>query len=110
MSKIIRIETTFPDRKSALAAAKALVTKNLAACAQVGSRITSTYKWHAKTEVSAEYPLYIKTSKKSLKNLKAEFRKLHPYECPEWIQFECEASAEYAAWVEKSTQANANKH
>lgn len=110
MPKIIRIETTFPDRKSALTAAKALVEKNLAACAQVGNRITSTYKWHAKTEISAEYPLYIKTSKKSLKNLKAEFRKLHPYECPEWIQNECEASAEYAAWVAENTRNGSRGH
>ncbi len=105
--KISVISTTFPDADTAAAAAETLVAEHLAACVQYSGGTNSVYFWEGRICKDGEVAVSIKTAAPVPEGLFARFRELHPYECPQWVVAETEASPEYAAWVESVCAAKA---
>jgi periplasmic divalent cation tolerance protein len=95
--------TTLPDRDAALAMARALVEARLAACVQVVDGLTSVYRWEGRLEENAECQLTAKTTPGLAAALAARIREVHPYQVPEVLVLDAEASEAYGAWVRKET-------
>lgn len=101
-NKVAVIETTCTGEKSAKLIAETLVFERFAACAQIGSPITSIYRWKGKVENSEEFPIYIKTSPEKLEAAIARLSEIHPYECPQILFREENSSKSYAQWCAQS--------
>lgn len=99
---IIVAKTTFPSVKTAEECIKIVLEKSLVACAQRGSEIVSSYVWQEKSYTETEFPVEFKTTIQCEKLLEAEVKKIHPYECPEWITYQAKASEDYFKWVEQN--------
>ena len=103
MNKNIYIEsTTFSNMNDANEVASAIITKKIAACAQIGKEINSTYVWKSKLFSEKEIPVEFKVSINNLKKLEQELKDIHPYECPEFTAVLAEASDDYLKWVNGS--------
>lgn len=81
--------------------ARSVVTKRLAACANLlEARVESVYRWKGKVEQAREYLLLIKTSRARLSALEAEVKRLHSYDVPEFIALPIVAgSPAYLRWL-----------
>lgn len=102
----IDVYITCPDRTVAETIARACVTERLAACANIGSPITSLYTWKGVIETAEEIPLFLKTRAALFDKLTARVKSLHPYETPCIIATELVAvDAAYAQWLEEETDA-----
>lgn len=101
-NKVAVIETTCTGEESAKLIAETLVFERFAACAQIGSPITSIYRWKGKVENSEEFPIYIKTSLEKLEAAIARLSEIHPYECPQILFREENSSKSYAQWCAQS--------
>ncbi len=77
--------TTVDDRPTADSLALSAVTARLAACAQVGGPITSTYWWEGEIETSSEWVVQLKTTTDRLDELIEHLRVAHPYDVPEVV-------------------------
>ena len=72
----------------------------LAACAQVGSPVTSTYRWQGEIETAQEWPVVFKTTAGRYAELEAFLRERHSYDVPEILAVPVAAgSAAYLAWL-----------
>ncbi len=101
MNNILQIQTTIDQRESALAIAEDLVTRQLAACAQVSGPITSVYRWKGKVETAAEWTCTVKTTANLYSAVECRIRQLHSYEEPEIVASEIVAtSAGYRRWLQ----------
>ena len=95
-----------PEDFDAEPLARALLAQSLAACVQVGSAITSLYRWKGAVEKSRERLLLIKTRAELFPKVEAAIRALHPYEVPEIIALPVsEGHAPYLAWLAAETAA-----
>jgi len=101
--KLVLVLTTIGADADAAALARTLVEERLAACVNVLPAMTSIYRWKGNVEQDREQQLLIKTTVERVDALEARLRQLHPYELPEFIRLEGEASAAYAEWVGDST-------
>lgn len=97
-NKIATILTTASSPESAKLIAETLVFEKFAACAQIGAPITSIYRWRGKTECAEEFPVSVKTSPERLEAAARRLAEIHPYECPQIIMSEEDASEGYAKW------------
>lgn len=96
--------TTVATREQALALARKLVERRLAACAQI-TAIESVYRWQGAVEHDSEYRLLLKTHAGGYAALESALREVHPYELPAIHAITTErAYAPYAEWVESSTR------
>jgi periplasmic divalent cation tolerance protein len=96
--------TTVATREQALALARDLVERRLAACAQI-TAIHSIYRWQGAVEEGGEFRLLLKTQAHGYAALEAAIRAQHPYTLPAIHAIATEqAYAPYAEWVEASTQ------
>ncbi len=57
----IIVFTTMPDRETAQALARTLLTGRLAACVNLGASVESMYHWRGQIETAVEVPVAIKT-------------------------------------------------
>ena len=103
--KLILVLTTLGAEADAAALARTLVDERLAACVNVLPVMTSIYRWKGSVEQDREQQLLIKTTAGNVVALAARLRELHPYELPEFIVLDAEASEAYAEWVDDSTGA-----
>lgn len=104
MDKTLVVLTNLPDRAAAVALARALVERRLAACVNVLAPCTSMYRWKGEIEEAQEVPVLIKTRAARYEELEAAINELHPYEVPEIIAMPVEAGlAEYLEWVSAGT-------
>jgi len=92
---------TCGSRSEARRIARAVVTKRLAACANLfEGRVESVYRWKGKVEKAREFLLLMKTSTGRLGALEAEVKRLHSYDVPEFIALPIEAgSRAYLRWL-----------
>ena len=104
IDELILILTTMPDDPRAGELARTLVEEGLAACVNVHAAMTSAYRWQGQIEVEPERQLVIKTTRARLPALEARLRALHPYELPEFVVLESQASEAYAAWAVNATR------
>jgi periplasmic divalent cation tolerance protein len=98
--------TTCPTAEVAQSLATAAVTQGLAACAQVGQPITSTYRWQGKLCTEVEIPLLFKVMEPQLASLQAFVIAHHPYEVPQWVVWPASTAhclPAYLAWCQQST-------
>jgi periplasmic divalent cation tolerance protein len=100
MIEAIQIVTTASSREEADKIARALVTRRLAACAQVAGPITSTYHWKGNLETSQEWLCVIKTQRSRYRAVEEAIRALHSYDVPEILAFSVvEGSRSYLDWL-----------
>lgn len=97
------IISTYPDKKSISKIANKLVKNKLAACVNI-TKISSVYLWEGKIENSDEFLALFKTTQKNKEKLKAEIKKLHPYEVPEIAELSVnDINKPYLKWLVDST-------
>lgn len=98
--------TNLPDQASALALARTLVERRLAACVNVLGGATSVYRWQQAVETAHEAPVLIKTRRPLYAEVEATIREIHPYELPEIIAVPVERGLpRYLEWVLAETSA-----
>ena len=96
--------TTTETREEAARLARSAVEKRLAACAQVGGPISSTYWWKEAVETATEWQCVFKTTADRLEALRALLESEHSYETPEIVATPIVAgSSDYLAWIERET-------
>ena len=96
--------TNLPDREAAIALARALVQRRLAACVNVLGACASVYRWKGDIEEAAEVPVLIKTRASRYEELESAIRALHPYELPEVVAVPIvRGLPEYLDWVAEET-------
>tara|TARA_Y100000588_G_C14092044_1_gene854901 strand:- start:521 stop:847 length:327 start_codon:yes stop_codon:yes gene_type:complete len=104
MLNLIRVAcTTLETREQALGLGRKLLALDLVACAQVVGPVSSVYRWEGKIEESEEWELRLKYSIENEEDLKQHIIEKHPYEEPQWISWEANASEGYAKWVTQKT-------
>ncbi len=102
-SEVVLVLSTFSDLPAAETCAGYLVEHSIAACVQIDGPIRSVYQWKGSIENDQEFRLLIKTSQESLDGCVAALKKQHPYELPEIVVLNAQASAAYAFWVTEQT-------
>jgi periplasmic divalent cation tolerance protein len=99
MKKIALVLTTMPADDRAHVLARTLVEERLAACVTILAPIRSVYRWKDVIASDEEQQLLIKTSVECVDTLRARLMALHPYDLPEWVVIDAEASVDYLNWV-----------
>lgn len=101
--KYVVVLVTYGSRAEAQRIAREIVSRRLAACANLlETSVQSVYRWKGRVEKAREFLLLIKTSARRLPALEAEVRRLHSYDVPEFIALPIIAgSPAYLAWLEK---------
>lgn len=97
--KPVIVLTTLSASTDAVAFARMLVSDRLAACVNVLPPMTSLYRWKGAIEEDREQQLVIKTTRDRVAAIEARFRELHPYELPEFVILNADASEEYSTWL-----------
>ena len=104
MDEVLVVLSNLPDRDRALALARSLLDRHLAACINILSPCTSVYRWQGAVETADEVPVLIKTRASLYPQLEAAIRELHPYALPEVLAVRADTGfADYVGWVEAET-------
>jgi periplasmic divalent cation tolerance protein len=101
---VVLILTTLPDQQSAAALAQAALEARLAACVTDLGTVKSQYHWNGVLETSQEVQILFKTSVASAAELQRLVIARHPYETPEILVWQADASPGYGQWVNAETQ------
>ncbi|MEV1146606.1 divalent-cation tolerance protein CutA [Micromonospora sp. NPDC049799] len=105
MDQICVVTTVVDARSVADVLAAAAVAGRLAACAQVGGTVDSTYWWRSNVETSSEWEVRFKTAPDRVTALMEQIRASHPYEVPEILVTRVESgNPDYTAWVHDHTR------
>ncbi|MGW5672123.1 divalent-cation tolerance protein CutA [Micromonospora sp. NPDC003776] len=105
MEQICVVTTVVDARRVADLLAAAAVAGRLAACAQVGGQVESTYWWRSAIETTTEWSVQFKTAPDRVDALVDQLRVSHPYEVPEILVTRVESgNPDYAAWVHEQTR------
>ena len=100
MDSIYLIITTVAKEEDAKKLASLAIEKNMAACAQIQSQCTSTYRWQGQIETATEYPVHFKTNEANKQTLMSMLKQNHPYDVPEIICIKVdEVESDYAEWL-----------
>ena len=98
--KVLLALSTFPDQETAREISNELVTKKLAACANILPGVESIYRWKEKIESGNETLVFFKLSEATQSAFQEKLRSLHPYEVPEIIFVPISSGLpEYLRWV-----------
>jgi periplasmic divalent cation tolerance protein len=94
---------TLPTLTTARSLAKAALTAQLVACANLVPKIESHYWWRGNIESGAEVLLVLKTTNSKLAALEKLVLARHPYDTPEFLVLPLRAgSLKYLAWLAAS--------
>ena len=97
---ILLVISTAPDAVTAERIARELVTKSLAACANIVPAIRSIYLWKEAVESEGEALMLIKTTTDRFPELLEALLAAHPYELPEVIALPVtDGHHPYLQWV-----------
>ena len=80
--------------------AQPIIEAGLAACIQIDS-IRSMYRWDGQMCSEKEWRLQLKTTRKNVEPLEAAIVAAHPYEVPQILVWNANASEGYLAWVQE---------
>jgi periplasmic divalent cation tolerance protein len=99
--KYVVVLVSCGSRAEALRIARKIVSRRLAACANLlEAPVQSVYRWKGKVEKAREFLLLIKTSAGKISALEAEVKRLHSYDVPEFIALPIMAgSPAYLRWL-----------
>jgi periplasmic divalent cation tolerance protein len=101
--KVLLALSTFPDQETARDISNELVTKKLAACANILPGVESIYRWKEEIESGNETLVLFKLSEDRQSAFQEKLRSLHPYEAPEIIFVPVSTGLpEYLRWVTES--------
>ncbi|MEV4411151.1 divalent-cation tolerance protein CutA [Catellatospora sp. NPDC049609] len=104
-AEFVQVVTTVDGREAAQALARSAVEARLAACAQVGGPIRSTYRWQGAVEEADEWTVVLKTTAAGYAALERHLLAEHPYDTPEVVCTPILAgSAAYLAWIAEQTR------
>lgn len=99
------VVTTVDSVEAAHALARSAVSARLAACAQVGGPVMSTYWWQGAVENAQEWVVTFKTTRDGYPALERHIRERHPYDTPEILATPILAgNPAYLAWVSAETR------
>jgi periplasmic divalent cation tolerance protein len=98
------ILTSVDDKGVAFYMAETLVELGLAACVQISGPGESVYRWEGEVKCEGEFYLSIKTSRMRFGEVISWLRENHPYEVPEIVLLDGEASPGYLAWLDEQTR------
>src|SRR5271163_2502766 len=102
MAQELLVFVTCPSGKSA-EIVKPLIEEQLAACINVISAVTSTYRWQGEVVSESEDLLVIKSNRKTWQALSRRIKELHTYDCPEIISLSIEDGYKpYLEWLNSS--------
>lgn len=101
---VVLVLTTLPDSDAASALAQQVIDARLAACVTELGAVKSRYRWEGKVEVANELQLLFKTSLARGDELARFIESNHPYETPEVVLWQADASAAYGQWIIAETQ------
>ncbi|MBB5824551.1 divalent-cation tolerance protein CutA [Micromonospora harpali] len=105
MEQISVVTTVVDSRSVADVLAAAAVAGRLAACAQVGGQVDSTYWWRSAVETTTEWSVLFKTAPDRVPALVDHIRLSHPYEVPEVLVTRVDSgNPDYTAWVHEQTR------
>jgi periplasmic divalent cation tolerance protein len=99
MQQIRIVRTSVASHQDAQKLAKGVMAARLAACIQITGPGESVYHWQGKLEQTEEWYLNIKTSKKKCPALVDWLMLQHPYDVPEIICMDGEATDSYVDWL-----------
>jgi periplasmic divalent cation tolerance protein len=103
-SDIILVLVTASDQSEAENIGLELVNKNLAACVNIISGVTSIYRWKSKVQTDSEVILLVKTRRELFNKLKRSIVSLHSNELPEIVAINItDGLTEYLKWIIKET-------
>ena len=103
-AKICFIYTTWPNRRTALAAAKKLLSERLIACANILGEATSLYRWRGKLEQNSEVVMILKTRDRLFAQVESRVQTINPYETPCVVKIQTpRATSAFADWIEAET-------
>jgi periplasmic divalent cation tolerance protein len=98
--KVLLALSTFPDQETAREISNELITKKLAACANILPAVESIYRWKDQIESGNETLVLFKLSEDRQSAFQEQLRSLHPYEVPEIIFVPVSSGLpEYLRWV-----------
>lgn len=105
MTDVTLVLITAPNAEKAAELGKALVTEKLAACVNIVPGMRSIYTWEDKLCDEAEVLMIAKTRASLFEPLRERVLLLHPYQCPEILQFQVgEGHPPYLEWVRASVR------
>jgi len=85
--------------------AEAVISRRLAACAQVLPGIMSYFHWKGNVEKEQEGFIIFKTAERNIDSLFEYVRSIHPYEVPEILSYPIENGIkEYLDWISAETK------
>lgn len=97
---VVVVSVSVPDEDVADRLCAHVVDERLAACAQRGGPIRSTYRWKGAVETDTEWMVTFKTRRGRLVELVDAVRSLHPAEVPEIVAVQAVGgNPDYLAWV-----------
>lgn len=103
-SQVLVVLVTAKNQKEAVKIATAMVTANLAACANIIPAVQSIYRWKGKIVKGREVLIILKSTKARYPALEGAIKKLHSYETPEIIALSVsDGLDQYLAWVINET-------
>lgn len=100
---VVLILTTLPDTRAASELTQKALEARLAACVTENGVVRSQYHWQGKLEAAEEIQLLFKTSVARSAELQRFIESNHPYETPEILAWQADASPGYGQWVVAET-------
>jgi periplasmic divalent cation tolerance protein len=97
--KIMVGTTTYPSKEDAVSAIDLLIRNNLAKCAQIVGPIESHYMWKGEKQVEIEWRVTLKYSFANKETLSKELIANHPYDTPQWVEWEAKTGDKYGSWI-----------
>ena len=105
--RVMVVLITTSNRREAERIAAAVVNKKLAACTNLVTSVSSTFRWKGQVRKSREALLIVKTSARRYAALEKFVRSIHSYDVPEIIALSVDRGLRpYLAWVHKETATN----
>ncbi|MFH1665569.1 MAG: divalent-cation tolerance protein CutA [Candidatus Omnitrophota bacterium] len=105
MEKLCMVYITASNREEAGRIGKEIVSRRLAACANIFDGVTSFYRWGGKEQHDTESVLILKTREALLPELEKAVKDIHSYSCPCIVTIPVlRANDDYAKWVLDETQ------
>lgn len=96
--------TSVGNGRDAQRLARQLLARRVCACVSIVGPVRSLYWWKGRVSDEREVLLVVKTVRGRVGVLKAAIRELHPYEVPEVLVLDAEASGEYLRWLRVETR------
>ena len=106
MQSICLVRTSAASESDARALAEQAVAARLAACVQITGPGESLYRWQGRVACEQEWYLSLKTSPERCAELIDWLGQNHPYDLPEIVSTEVDASDAYASWLRDCVNGN----